>query len=384
MSNVSTRLCRITLRAAIVVGSLALGLARAEDAVLLSSTVPGYASGMVVSSADRLSVPDGASVTLLFQSGEMLRLRGPFEGTLANRQAGADKGGAAAFAEVFRSQGVDATVIGGTRSTALTRSTPVLEDVVIDPQRSGTYCVEPATSVWIQRPATGSEGYALRRKGNSRVLKWPLNAGRMEWPSDVPVDDGSQFEITTGGAAKATVTFRALPVTAGAGPAQVAAGLILGCREQFETELKRLGRSVAAPEVWITTDRGRHPIYRTGDAVGLTIVANADGYLYCFAAGEGGVRAVFPAGAVDGAQLRDSTPLTIPGRRQPLGLMASAGGAQVRCWLADRDITPELPHALLGPSSLRLPDQLAGDLDALFARVNGTRLVADALTVRTE
>lgn len=384
MSNVSTRLCRITLRMAIVLGSLALGRAGAEDAVLLSSTVPGYVPGMVVSSSDRLSVPDGASATLLFQSGEMLRLRGPFEGTLDHQQAGADKGGAAMFAEMFRSQGVDATVIGGTRSTSGGRPAPVVEDVEIDPQRSGTYCVEPATSLWIRRPAAGGEGYALRRKGNSRVLKWPLNANRIEWPSDVPVDDGSQFEITTAGSARATVTFRALPANAGAGPGQIATGLVLGCRDQFDMELKRLGRSVAAPEVWITTDHGRHPIYRPGDAVALTVVANADGYLYCFVTGEGGVRTVFPAGAVDGAQLRDSSPLTIPGRRQPSGLMAAAGGAQVRCWLADRDITPELPHALLGPSSLRLPDQLAGDLDALFARVNGTRMAADALTVRTE
>ena len=40
---------------------------------------------------DRLSVPEGASATLLFQSGEMLRLRGPFEGTLGQQQAKAGR-----------------------------------------------------------------------------------------------------------------------------------------------------------------------------------------------------------------------------------------------------------------------------------------------------
>src|SRR5208283_420062 len=154
MSRLSRRLRRATLVLAMAVASLALDHARAEDAVLLASTVPGYVPGMVVSSTDRLSVPDGASATLLFQSGEMLRLRGPFEGTLAQQQPVADNGGAATFVDMFRMHGVDATVIGGTRSTGSTRSSPALDDVQVDPERSGTYCVEPATSVWITRPAT--------------------------------------------------------------------------------------------------------------------------------------------------------------------------------------------------------------------------------------
>src|SRR3954466_9113079 len=66
--------------------ALAASSAMADDAVLLASTVPGYVPGMVVSSKDRLSVPDGASATLLFQSGEMLRLSGPYEGTLGQQQ----------------------------------------------------------------------------------------------------------------------------------------------------------------------------------------------------------------------------------------------------------------------------------------------------------
>ena len=91
-----------------------------------------------------------------------------------------------------------------------------------------------------------------------------------------------------------------------------------------------------------------------------------------------------PAGAVDGAQIRGSVALSVPGRRQPVGLTAAGGLEQIRCWLADRDITPELPHALLGASTGRIPDQLAGDLDGLFSRIGGTRIEADVLTVKTE
>src|SRR5271168_2659926 len=101
MSRRSNWLSRAALFAATAAVSLVLGRAFADDAVLLASTVPGYVPGMVVSPTDRLSVPDGASATLLFQSGEMLRLRGPFDGTLQQRNAKAGGGTVAMLAEVF-------------------------------------------------------------------------------------------------------------------------------------------------------------------------------------------------------------------------------------------------------------------------------------------
>src|ERR1700709_1279702 len=90
----------------ITIASLTLGSAMAENAVLLDSTVPGYVPGMVISSTDQLSIPDGASVALLFQSGETLRLRGPFEGMLGQPQTRAGNSSVALFAEMFRQHGV--------------------------------------------------------------------------------------------------------------------------------------------------------------------------------------------------------------------------------------------------------------------------------------
>jgi hypothetical protein len=376
---------RAALLAATAAVSLVLGRAFAEDAVLLTSTVPGYVPGMVISATDRLSVPEGASATLLFQSGEMMRLGGPFEGTLGQQQVKATGNGVAMLADLFRLHGVDATMIGGTRSTNMGRSGPSIDDVLIDAERSGTYCVEPSTSVWITRPTGDPRMYAVRRKGSTRTLGWPSGAERVEWPADVPIEDGSQFEIATDGAARATVTFRAMPSTVGPGPATVATGILLGCREQFNDELRRVSRSAARPELWMTSDHGRRPTYHQGEPVALTVMADTDGYLYCVAAKDDGTATpIFPAGAVDGAQVRGSVALSIPGRRQPVGLTAASGLEQIRCWLADRDITPELPHALLGSSTGRIPDQLAGDLDGLFSHIGGTRIEADVLTVKTE
>ncbi|MEA2740826.1 MAG: hypothetical protein QOH05_4133, partial [Acetobacteraceae bacterium] len=286
--------CRTTL-AATALAALAIGTALADDAVLISSTVPGYVPGMVVSSKDRLSVPDGASATLLFQSGGMLRLRGPFEGTLGDQQPRSGETGVAMLADMFRMHGVDATVIGATRSAGSARPAAAIDDVQIDPQRSGTYCVEPATSVWINRPANERDAYALRRKGSNRTLGWPSGAARVEWPSDVPIEDGSQFELVTNGTSRATVTFHEMPSSSVDATARVARGILLGCHDQFDDELRRVSRSVGGPELWLTSDRGRRPAYRPGEPISLTVTADVDGYLYCVAMrNDGEATPIFP------------------------------------------------------------------------------------------
>lgn len=357
-------------------------VAMADDVVLLASTVPGYVPGMVVSFTDRLSLPEGAAITLLFRTGQILRLVGPFEGTLEQQQAKAAGDNIAELAGMFRAHGVDATVIGGTRSFGHAPDRLDIEDVEIDPQHSGTYCLQPSTSVWIGRP-TENTPYVLRRLGSNRTIQWPSGAERIEWPGDVPIEDNSQFDIGTDSAVRATVTFRAMPTSASSVQAEVADAILAGCRDQFDGELRRLSRAFVGPELWMTTDRGRQPIYRPGEPISLTVTSDLDGYLYCVVewAGSGAVP-VFPGAAIDGAQVRSSTPLTIPGRRQPTGLVAAAGPGQIRCWLADRDLTAELPHALLG--SARLPDQLMGDLDSIFSRLGGPSIVASALAVRSE
>src|ERR1700733_15068575 len=147
MSRLSNLMARAALLAAPPAVSLVFGRAFADDAVLLASTVPGYVPGMVVSSNDRLSVPDGASATLLFESGEVLPLSGPFDGTLGQQEGNQGERSVSMLAEMFRSHGVDATVIGGTRSTGGLRSSVDIDDIHLDPQHSGTYCIGPSTSV---------------------------------------------------------------------------------------------------------------------------------------------------------------------------------------------------------------------------------------------
>jgi hypothetical protein len=362
------------------------GTASAEEAVLLASTAPGYVPGMVVVPGERLRLPEGASITLLLRTGQMLRLGGPFEASLDQARPGRRTSSAAELAEGLRMQGADASVIGGTRAAGLPRLRA--EEIQIDAQRSGTYCIRPADTVWLLRPATAEQAeHALQRRGNRRTIAWPPGAARAEWPADVPIEDGDRFELLADGQAQATLTFRVL--ASAAPPSEAAAvteGVLLGCREQYAPALHRLARAALPPELWLSTDRGRSPVYRSGEHIGLMVMADAEGHLYCTSLrADGSAVPVFPAGAVDGARLPGAVPAAIPGHRGSTPLRAGPRGTErIRCWLADRDISPELPHALLDPAGGRLPDRLAADLDSVFGGIAGGRIAQASLEIRVE
>jgi hypothetical protein len=360
--------------------------ANAQEAVLLTSTVPGYVPGMLVGTGERLVLPEGAGATLLFRSGEVVRLHGPFDGALALPSGGDPGGAVATVVAAFRLQGVDATVIGGTRSLTVPRHQQGLDEVVVDPQRSGTYCVEPSASIWIVRPTDDAARYTLRRKRTMRTLAWPGVAERIEWPDGLAIEDGDRYEVLMDGVPRATVTFRTLDGQAGSGSQWIAEGMLRGCGEQFDGPLRRLARSVAPPELYVTSDRGHSPVYRVGDPVVLTVQADADGYLYCVDMRKGrDAMPLFPAGAVDGAQIHAAVPVAIPGHRSKAAMRATMKGTEeVRCWLADRDISPELPHALIASPAARLPDQIASEIDSLFTGIEGSRMARATLRISVE
>jgi Domain of unknown function (DUF4384) len=368
---------------------LAAGAAAADEAVLLSSTAPGYAPGMVVASNERLTVPEGANATLLFRSGEMMRVRGPFDGPL--RSVDARSGGnesIAGLAETLRARGVDAAVVGGTRSfPGLGPRRSRDPDLLVDPQRSATYCIGAAASVWIARPDEPVDRVVLRRRGVAREIAWPAGAVRVPWPADVLVEDGDRFEIVDpAGMARATATFRTLDERSLSEAAWVARAALMGCQEQVQVALQDLARAVTPRELWLTTDRGRQPTYRAGETMRLVVQSNRDGFLYCvqWRADDSAVP-IFPAGAVDGARLRGHEPLSIPGQRRAGELTAGPRGkGRVTCYLADRDVAAELPHALLSDAMPRLPENLAARLDGIFDAISGTRVLKTSISIDVE
>src|SRR5437763_7050975 len=86
------------------------GQARA-DAVVIAATAPGYATGQQLGDGP-IAVPDGASLVFLIATGQVVTVKGPYDGPPP-----APKGDATGrLGRLAKLGGTDQTQIGGTRS----------------------------------------------------------------------------------------------------------------------------------------------------------------------------------------------------------------------------------------------------------------------------
>jgi hypothetical protein len=226
---------RMPLVAAISV-VLTAAVAHAEDAVLVSSKVPDYRPGTVIASGQPVKLPEGASAVFLFRSGAMMRIKGPFGRALPEQTESANS--VVALVQELRTAGADASVLGASRSVSVTTARAAMDGrrVVIEPYRSGIYCIGQHDSVWLRRASNTEDLLKVRSGNNVREIKW--TGDEMEWPSDIMIEDSDSFE-TLNKSGNATIIFRRL----GNEPSEtawLAENLLLGCHEQAEPALREL------------------------------------------------------------------------------------------------------------------------------------------------
>ena len=232
--------CILLSATALVLGA---GVAQAEDAVLVSSSVANYVSGTIVSDTQTVALPHGAHAVFLFRSGEMVEVKGPFEGRLVAPGNKAGGSGIEGLVQALRGEGIDASAVGATRGMGSVRAAAVGQRVMIDPHRSAIYCIGPADTLWLRRPA-GAASAELRRRGSVRSVSWPGDAVQIEWPADIVVEDGDRFEtLDAMGAPIATIILRRLEAGK-SDTAWIAASLLAGCREQAEPALRELAHDI--------------------------------------------------------------------------------------------------------------------------------------------
>jgi hypothetical protein len=209
---------------------------------------------------------------------------------------------------------------------------------------------------------------------------------RIPWPDDVPIEDDDRFEFIVNGAAKVTATFRVMENRPASDAAWVAEGILRGCRDQFDAALEQLAKAVISPELWLTTDHGRAPVYHPGEPIQVIVQSSSDGYLYCMRVwNRNEAMSVFPVSTTNDARVRGAVPVSIPSLGQSMELRAGqAGTEQIRCWLTDRDVSADLPHGFFAPVAGHLSDSFAADLDRAFADGAGGRNAKASLTFRIE
>jgi hypothetical protein len=221
-----------------------IGGARADDAVVLASTAPGYSPGAVVADTQSLRVPERASLTLLFRSGEMLRVRGPLDKSLAQIRDGSRATSLQALAAALRVNGVDAAVIGGARTAGRQQSDD--SDVMVALEQTATYCLAPNATLWLTRAKTGPQLVGFQRAGMLREVRFPDAADRIEWPADVLIEDGDRVTFVTDGATQGTAAFR--KIDSRSDLEWLAQLGLLGCESQFQSTRHEMENRKQLPE----------------------------------------------------------------------------------------------------------------------------------------
>jgi hypothetical protein len=222
-----------------------LTVAHADDAVVVSSTARDYASGSTIAESDTLRLPEKTSVTLLFRSGEMLRLRGPMSKSLAQLREANRSTSLQALAATLRVSGVDAAVIGGTRAAGGRQIEK--DEISVILEQTATYCMSPAATLWLRRATTGPQIVGLQRAGTLREVRFPEAADRIEWPADVLLEDGDRIAfVNKDGVPIGVANFR--KVDAKTDLEWLAQLGLLGCTTQFGAARQELQARSAIPE----------------------------------------------------------------------------------------------------------------------------------------
>lgn len=87
-------------------------IASASDIVILDSTAPALEAGALVAEEASVTIPGGASVTVILPSGDTKVIRGPYSGALG----AADEVASAGFGELTSTRGGDTKVLGAVRA----------------------------------------------------------------------------------------------------------------------------------------------------------------------------------------------------------------------------------------------------------------------------
>ena len=216
---------RLPLLALVGAGLLFAGTAAsAAKVIVVRSAGPSaaaYPPGKTLSENARISLQAGDMVTILGSS-RARTLRGP--GTFS-ASPGEDEKLALAISRRAR--------FGALRASDYPQNPNPWN---MDVSREGKMCVADAASLTMWRPQTaGAVDLHIRRPdGAARTLHWRAGEATMQWPAELPVRDGAEYQLTMDGAPPVKLTFVALPGIPGDMVAAATTLIEKGCDTQLD------------------------------------------------------------------------------------------------------------------------------------------------------
>lgn len=216
--------------AALAVGvALMAAQASAAELVVVEARGVTLKPGQVIDDSQKLTLQRGDELTLVDESGAVIKLRGPYD---AAPSAGSGSGIDISNALAALGTGGSQSAMGVVRAKVDDVSLP--DPWVVDVTHSGKACVRPGTTVvfWRQQSAGQAK---LRIMPVDRTWRaeseWPAGMSELPAPSMFPITDRQTYVFDVGGQT-ATVTLVHVPASLGTDRMRAAWMLQKNCLNQ--------------------------------------------------------------------------------------------------------------------------------------------------------
>jgi hypothetical protein len=233
-------------RFAFVLAALLLTAVPASAAKLLvleSSTDTGLQKGDTVDGNQKLAVKPDNYVVLMDESGEVVTVRGPYNGIPGGEERADGPSLLTRMAAIVTTEGSSgSTALGLTRGLNVPAKTPTVWSINI--AASGTKCIKPATELELWRPApTRTVSISITHKGTKEhsSFEWPGDQIVMPWPKRVNAADGASYVVTLAPPEMTReLTLRIMPATVATDAEELNWMATVGCTVQAKALIDEL------------------------------------------------------------------------------------------------------------------------------------------------
>ena len=361
----------------------------AADALVIASNVPGLAVGAIVFEAGEVDIPAGARASFLAESGISVTLVGPYRGVVELAgESPSRRGALGVIAGLLAPDKESRYALGGVRGFATVDGPG--NALWVNTAHSARYCVDAGHELHLWRPlADQRRGARLTdlETGLSASITWNAGEATHVWPVVLAYRDRAIFLVAVDGQAEVVhVEVRLIRERFDSEIGRITWLAGQGCIAQAEAELGALRDRIAPFDLYLSTDRGSNPVLRIGDNLALRVKANRGAAIFCFYRGRAGTIALFPSRFSNGAWVEGNETLELPGERLPVPLqMAPPSGHEVVvCYGTSRDVTRDLPPALITGDFEPIAAELAERIDEIFGGLSDTRVASSRVELTVE
>jgi hypothetical protein len=179
----------------LLIGLFGSTIQAADMVVIHTKATQFYSAGQLLDSQTPVNLPVKAEITVVFASGNVKTITGPYEGKLGDSglTPPADPRLVTALADFLREQ----------NSSSLVRGTPPAADNIwwVDISTNKRYyCVAPSNPVTLWRSDSQSQSAStllIKRKATGETTQdvWPANQSTLRWPTNLPLVYGDTYTV---------------------------------------------------------------------------------------------------------------------------------------------------------------------------------------------